>query len=138
MSGNFIRDDEAQAAIIAYLKTKTALTSLLADTTEEVREQEWQGTDFSYPNVRVRIISNIPASKTCYQTVEISCIAFSESPSSLEAQKISGTIGEILHDRSFFSTNIGFHLVVTNQLRALRTDERTWRSEILLRGTMFG
>jgi len=60
-----LRNDEIQTAIVAYLKTKTAITSLLITEDNptglvEIREDQWQGTEFDYPNIRVRMIGNSP------------------------------------------------------------------------------
>ena len=46
--------EEVQGAMISYLKSQSPVTSLLGGTTE-IRESEWQGTDFVYPAVRLSI-----------------------------------------------------------------------------------
>ena len=43
-----------QQALITRLKAATLVTNLLPDKLD-IREVEWQGTDFGYPNIRVRV-----------------------------------------------------------------------------------
>ena len=63
-----ITNNTIQAALISKLLANITITAELDDA-EEIRENEWQGTAFSYPNIRVRIISNDPLENTyCTQT----------------------------------------------------------------------
>lgn len=135
-----IRDDQIQAGIVSYLKSKTTITSQLSDT-DEIREDQWQGRDFVYPNIRVRLISNSPQGDIrggCNHLVSIGIQVFSEQDSSQQADRIAGIIGDMLHGRSFSSNSLNFHTTVTNLLPAVRSDIRTWRSEVLLQCTISG
>jgi len=49
---------DIQAAIVAKLKASTQVTAKVSAL--EIREDQWQGTEFVYPNIRVRMISNRP------------------------------------------------------------------------------
>ena len=51
-------NNEVQAAIIARLKAQTTVTAEVLAT--EIREDQWQGTEFSYPNIRVKMLHNRP------------------------------------------------------------------------------
>lgn len=135
-----VRNDEAQAAIIAYLKSKTAITDLLTAGATEIREDTWQGDVFTYPNIRVRLIDNIPQDgRDCnLHRVIFSCMAFSEEYSSLQADQIAGIIVETLHDTSFYSNNFHFSLRGTSLVPAIRSDERTWRSEAIMSALVSG
>lgn len=137
-----LRNDELQATIIAYLKTITAVTTLLitiddATGTKEIREDQWQGTEFDYPNVRVRMISNTPFgdSEQCdASTFTVSIMVFSQDFSSLEADKISGIISTSLHGKSFIQGSVSMFLRTTNLIPAVRSDTHTWRAECLMQG----
>jgi hypothetical protein len=133
-----LRNDQIQAALVAYLKGKTDITDLTG--VDEIREDQWQGTNFSYPNVRVRMISNRPVGgKDCpLQTITVSFMVFSEDASSLEAEQIAGIINNTLNDITFISNGIMVSLRTSNLIPAVRSDERTWRTEALLEGSVSG
>ena len=138
----FIRNDQIQAGLISYLKGKTTITNLLDDEdnpngADEIREDQWQGDDFYYPNVRVRLISNKPFQE-CYHWIECGIQVFSEGASSLEADQISGIIATEFHPKGFTSNSLAFLVNVTNVIPAIRSDARTWRSEVLIHGVVSG
>jgi len=135
------RNDEVQAAIIAYLKANATILAELVDihgdpVPEEIREDQWQGENFSYPNIRVRLISNVPLlDEQCdFSTLTVSIMVFSEEASSQEADRIAGIIHGIMHQRSFEQNSIAFTLRTTNLIPAVRQDIRVWRSEVLMSG----
>ena len=137
-----LRNDELQAAIIGYLKTITAIVSLLVTEdnltgTSEIREDQWQGTEFYYPNIRVRMISNNPygESDQCNaSTFSVSIMAFSQEASSQEADKIAGIISTSLHAKSFIQGSVSMFLRTINLIPAVRSDTLTWRAECLMQG----
>jgi hypothetical protein len=128
----FIDNEKFKTAIISELKSRTVVTSLFSSALA-IREVQWQGDDFEYPNVRVRVISNEPFGNTCYHNLQVGIQVYSEEKSSKEAEHISGIIAKDLHDNNCFAqNNIALILRLTNIVPALRLDERTWMSEILL------
>ena len=134
-----LRNDEIQAAIVSYLKNQSDITGELLKGAEEIREDQWQSKDFTYPNIRVRLISNDPDSAQCnLHSVLFSCMAFSEEFSSQQADRIAGIIGITLHERSFLSSNIAFTTTVTDLVPAIRSDERTWRGEAIIKASVSG
>jgi hypothetical protein len=134
-----LRNDQIQEAIVSYLKTKSDITDELKDGADEIREDEWQGRDFTYANVRVRLISNEPQQMQCdLHSVLFSCMAFSEEASSQQADRIAGIINNTLHDQSFQSNNISFNARTTSLVPAIRIDERTWRAETILEASVSG
>lgn len=131
------RNDEIQSAIVAYIKARSSITDELTAGATEVRENEWQGTEFTYPNIRVRLISN--AGTDCERSdISLGIEVFSEEASSFEADRIAGIINGVLHKRSFASNGIQFNLITTNLVPAFRKDTRTWQSEVLMRGIASG
>jgi hypothetical protein len=132
------RNNQIQQEIIAKLKASTTVTAEV--TAEEIREDQWQGTDFSYPNIRVKMISNKPdASSNCFTAaVTLSIQVFSEDASSYEADDIAGIINDVLHDHPFSSSGLKISLRTTNLVPAIRSDVRTWRSEVLMAGIVSG
>lgn len=140
-----LRNDQIQAALVAYLKSKTAITNELVTVdgtalgADEIREDQWQGSEFDYPNIRVRLIGNSPLDDACnHSRITFSCMAFSETASSLQADRIAGIINTSLHDNSFTANNITFTCRLTNLIPAVRIDVRTWRSEALFQALASG
>jgi len=127
-----LRNDQIQSAWVAYLKSNATILAELPDN-DEIREDNWQGDEFSYPNIRVRIVSNSPvAGRDCnLHDVVIGTLAFSENASSQQADRIAGIIADELHDKQFVSENIAFGVRASDLIPAVRTDERTWRSEMI-------
>lgn len=128
-----LRNDEIQAAWVAYLKANANILAELDDT-DEIREDGWKGTDFTYPNIRVRIIDNTPeAGRDCnLHSVTISTMVFSEQPSSQQSDRIAGIIMNELHDKQFVSNSISFGVRGTSLAPAVWSDEQTWRSEAIM------
>jgi len=132
----FKRNDEIKAGIVAYLKSKTTITALVYnDDPEEIKEVNWQGTGFHYPGIRVRIIKNEPTGNCDKSVYSASILCYSELASSQEADQIAGIIGNILHNRGFESVGVKFTSSISDIIPAIRQDERTWRSEILVNGS---
>jgi hypothetical protein len=132
------RNNQIQKEIIAKLKASSTVIAVVISA--EIREDQWQGTEFSYPNIRVRMISNKPDSASnCFRTsVVLSIQVFSEDASSSEADDIAGIINDVLHDHPFSSSGLHFSLRTTNLVPAIRSDTRTWRSEVLMAGIVNG
>lgn len=131
-----IRNDEIQASLVARLKANTTIVALL-NSSDDIKEVQSQSREFNYPAVRVRLFSTVPVAKAgCANQVEVGILVFSEQGSSYEADRITGIIGNELHDSSFVSSSLAFHLSVTNLIHAYRRDERTWQAEVILRGTV--
>jgi len=142
---SILRNDQVQAAIVAYMKSKTVITDELVTVdgtalgATEIREDQWQGTEFDYPNVRVRLIGNSPLDDNCnHCRITFSTMVFSETASSLQADRIAGIINNTLHDNAFSQNNITFSCRVTNLIPAVRIDARTWRSEAIFQAIASG
>ena len=138
MSIDDLRNDQLQGALIDYLKTQTAVTALLPGATStEIREDQWQGTEFDYPNIRCRLMSNVIGNCNDLD-ITLSWEVRSEEASSYQADKICGKIRTVLHNKSFTQNGLHISLWATNLVPAIREDMRTWRSELLMRGTVSG
>jgi len=133
------RNDQLKASIVAKLKSEATILAQLSDT-NEIREGQWQGDEFSYPAIRVRIIENKPTPANCnFSNIKDGIAVYSEQDSSQEADKIAGIIANELHTQSFTSVSIKFNnLKVDDLIPAIRVDERTWKAEIQLSGTANG
>ena len=132
------RNDEIKQGIIAKLKASSSVTAELGAATD-IKESQWQGTEFDYPAIRVRINSNIPVgSADCGAAFTASILVFTEDASSAKCDEIAGIISEVLHDTQFVSAGMNFGLWRTNLVPAIRRDTRTWRAEVLVSGRVNG
>jgi hypothetical protein len=118
------RNDEIQSSIISYLKSVSAIYNLLitwdnASGTTEIREDQWQGTEFDYPNIRVRMVDNKPITDNpdCSATlITVSIMSFSQDASSWEADKIAGIISTSVSGKTF--TKLGVEICIHGGLNA--------------------
>ena len=130
-------NNEVQAAIVARLKAQTTVTAEVVAT--EIREDQWQGTDFSYPNIRVKMLHNRPQEDNCNKTlIDVSVQTFSEDASSLPTDRIAGIISNVLHTVQFSSGSLHITLRVVDLVPSTRSNARTWMSEVLLAGIASG
>lgn len=122
--------NDVQASVIAYSKSKTALTSLLSSSAE-IRELEWQGTQFSYPNVRVSV-DFYPARNGCQDRANVFFDIFSEEKSSNEASTIAGVIYSIYHRKPFSSTGVNAFSSIVTKVAKPERDMYGWKSQVEL------
>lgn len=126
-----VSNEDIKAVLIARLKSIPAITDEL-QSPDEIRESQWQGTTFTYPNIRVRILSNQPMGvDSCYHDIRAGIQVHSELDSSKEADHISGIIVSELNDKAFRLNDVNCILTATNLVPALRTEQLVWRSEVL-------
>jgi hypothetical protein len=135
-----LRNDQIQAAIIAKLKGNATIVALLASS-DEIKEDQYQSTEFNYPGVRVQLTGNEPLTQdaNCSHTrVGLNILVFTEDDNSLEADRIAGIIHNELHAYQYTINGIAISLHTTNLVPAIRSDIRTWRSQIIMSGIASG
>ena len=132
-------NNEIQAAILAKLQSEAEVLAELSDT-DEIREDQWQGTTFSYPAIRINLIFNRPIESTsCKGTqIRVGFEVYSEDASSQEADRISGIIQDALHDTPFSQAGLLIALRTNDLIPATRSNMRTWKSEVLMNGIVNG
>lgn len=126
---------DVQEAIITYSKSKSELVSLLPTGTVEIRESEWQGEAFQYPNVRIGV-DFFPGMKGCQPIAEIYFDVFSEKPSSLEASTIAGVIQNIYHRKPFSVGNVKFFSVIVEEVSRPQRSIFAWQSRVKIRSIL--
>lgn len=134
-----ISNDVLQAAWISKLKSITAIVNELSSE-DEIKEDQWQGTTFTYPAVRVALGTQTPiGDPECRRAEGIVTIqVFTEDGSSKNADRIAGIINTALYGKAFVKNGVRFSMVRTTGLvPAFRKDERTWQSEVVML-TKFG
>lgn len=131
-----------QEEIIDALAACADLTALVDS--DEIREYQYQGTEFAYPCVRVDVRNQVPEGDApCRLTISIinfAVLAYSEEESSRECERVCYQIVECL-----FGTQIEMatpvegpdwrtetvNLVQINAPR--RMAEKVWRGEVIFR-----
>jgi hypothetical protein len=123
-------NNDIQDALVAKLKSDVTLVALLKGKTQEVREDQWQGVNFVYPCVRIKLISQIPSADGCTATCEFSILCYSEGYSSKESNDIAWEVCQLLDGPKFSHDTTKFiSCDITNLIPADRVDERTWLAE---------
>lgn len=131
-----ITSDVIQRIVIAWMKSKVAITSTIPQGANEIREVQWHGADFTYPNIRVRVGPNAPIlSPDCKtSSVDIYVEVNSNSPSSIEAETIAGNLIREMHNKRFIQSNTQFSTRLINQGKTSYIEgEGIWRSIVNIR-----
>lgn len=129
-----IPNDRTKEAVNTRLRAHAALTALLPDGVQGVREVNWRGNDFKYPNVRIQMGTQFDATPetNCTPTYQpFDVFVFSELHSSQEADTIAGIVEAYLRGSTFTINNVKFSNVkVLELIPALQEDPHTWRAQI--------
>ncbi len=128
-----------QADLIADLLSFTTLTALL-HSAQEVREDQYQGTIFGYPAVRLALFQQAQIIQTeqcdlARLTVAVRCYA--EGASSKLADTIAGVVNGRWHRYNFHGTGWVTWLRSTGLVGAVRVTENLWRAENLYSGIVY-
>ena len=130
-----IDNNDIQAGIIAYLKANTTVVALLVSGTS-IKEDQWQGTTFVYPAVRVDLGIQLPRANCDGAETTFSILCYSEDASSQEADELAGTVNNQLHRKAFTSSSVRYSIYSQGLIPAIREDDRTWRSEATFHATI--
>ena len=132
-----ISPDLVQKAIIKMLQADTNLMSALNNDPNRIKELEYQGQDFSYPNIRVDIQPQYPIGDGV-DRIKLSNIhwtnrIYSEQPSSQEANRILGLVVNAQFNKQWVGTDSNetpnFYLVridLANIDNAVRISDKLW------------
>lgn len=129
-----INNSDIQASWIAKLKANSAVTALVPAI--EIREDKWKGTDFSYPNIRVKLGSLTPttSNSNCQSfKSEVSILVFTEQKSSKQADEIAGVIATQFWSHPFNQGVVRFTSVNLDAIIPADVPERdlnSWLSEV--------
>lgn len=132
-----INTDIVKGTLISHLKTVTSVTDELASASE-IREVNWKGTTFEYPNIRLRIIRNIPQEGECAVDLSAGWLVFTQDQSSAKCDEISGIIATYFKGKQFSVTFQGnvYHLSLgrVTIIPAVSVGVLAWRSEVVIEG----
>lgn len=131
-----IGDEAIQAGIISRIKSLAPYTSSFGSVDSgEVREWDWQGENFVYPNLRVDLEDNAPyfdeQLRCTLQRVEFSVYIYSEQRSSKECSQIKTNINNSLIGLGFTVNGVKYSDPrLIESIPAIRETERVWRSQL--------
>lgn len=125
--------ESVQASWVAYLKSQLNLVALL-DSSLQIKELQWQGTEFLYPAVRVSV-DYMPSVNGCGpDDIEVFIDVFSEQKSSKQAAHIAAVLQSILQKKPFTQNGIKFPLVWVKKVDRPYRDIFAWRSSLHIKG----
>ena len=131
-----ISNSQIQAAWIASLKSKATITALVSSA--EIREDLWKGTDFSYPNIRVKLGDLVPstlnANCNTYRS-PVSIQVYIEQKSSKQADDIAGVIATEYVGKSFTANGVKVYGITLESLSPAdvpESDPNSWMSSVNL------
>jgi hypothetical protein len=137
-----IPNNVVKAAIVAETKLVPNLvsgsaTTSLPDGTQGIRETNWRGDEFHYPNVRISLENQTDATPDSNCTPvfqDWSIYVFSEVHSSYQCDEIAGMIVVYFKGRNFSSNGVKFVRVeILENIPAIQEDPNTWRAQIRCR-----
>lgn len=128
-----IGNDIIQADFITAMKAAPTITVLLASAAE-VKEDQYQGTDFALPAVRFALFQQtpLPAGSPCDHTkCNFAVRCYSEEASSKQADKIATAVNDFLHGYNIQGATWYGWVTNTSLVGATRASERLWRAEVV-------
>ena len=129
-----ISNDVLQETIVTFLKGKANLTVYLSSS-GEIKEDQWKGSNFVYPAIRVQLINQTPPpNRQCtYSILEFWVLCFTEDASSQNCDEIAGVVNNILHDHQIYGTKTFFSIMNIGLVPATSQGERVWQSVVKFR-----
>lgn len=135
---NIVPIETAQAAIISYLKSMTALVTILGNASQ-IKEYFWQGTDFVYPGIRLQMgIARAQGEPNCGRwLLPFYVLCFSEEKSSKQCSQIASIVATMHGLQPGQLNGVDFVRFYVDQIvPPIRQDELTWRSEVIVHSTI--
>jgi len=123
---------DIRKALVSWLKANTTIVATLTDP-NEIRELDWQGEDYSYPNIRVTC--SVSPTQCNITDVDATISCFSEQKSSYQSILMQGIIAKQLHNKDGFSSGVvNFSSIrVTNLPDATQFENGVWKADVILK-----
>lgn len=129
----FVLDNaDIQESIVTKLKADTNLTTWLAarSSANEIREDEWQGSDFAYPNVRIEVVQQEDmGDPPCHILTLFNVFSYAEGYSSLDCDVLSGLVRAALRGKHLTGTGfMSLKIALEGSPGAVQAGDRIWRA----------
>lgn len=102
-----------KAAWIANLKAQPTIVALVG---EEIRETEYQSTDWVYPCIRVSVAFKPSINRCGPDDGEVNLEVYSEEKSSKEATHIASELFTLYHGKNFTQNGIKFSTIIVREV----------------------
>lgn len=127
-----IDNSKIQAALMTRLKGDATLVAKLSSS-GDIKEAQWQGSQFVYPAVRVKLGTQTPQpGDSCNSNIPFTVSCFEENASSKKADELAGAVVALLHGACWCDIIQGVRFIsvrTTGLVSAVREDATTWKSE---------
>jgi hypothetical protein len=129
-----LNNADIQASWIAKIKVTPTITARVSAV--EVREDQWKGQTFSYPNIRVKLGSLMPTTPNNNCQIfrsEVSIRVYVEQKSSKTADEIAGIIATQFWGKPFTNGAVKFTAINLTSVQPADVpewDEQSWLSEV--------
>lgn len=114
-----LNKEQAKADWIANLKTRTSITDIVGP---EIRECEYQATDWAYPCVRLDVDFKPSINGCGPDDAYISIYAYTDEKSSKVSEHLASLIEDIYHKINFKQ---GGHMYITNAVTDVSKSSRS-------------
>ena len=135
-----VSNADIQGAWISKLKANATITALVPAV--EIREESWKGTDFVFPNIRVKLGNLTPQNpnKNCQVfNSKVQILVFTEEKSSKQADQIAGVIATEFWGTTFTSNSVRFAGITLESISPAEIpegDSNSWMSSVNLSATV--
>ena len=120
-------DETFKTAWIESLKGQASLVALVGN---EIREIEYQATDWIYPNIRVAV-EFIPSINRCGpDDANITIECYSAEKSSKQSAHIASVVQQLYHGHPFTSMGIMFNTVIVRKVHKPVRSIFAWMTQV--------
>ena len=127
--------DAIQEAIITHTKA-IDFTGLMLPI--EVREWQWMGTQFTYPNIRIDLTVDYNQERCNWHNISVDFYVTSQKSTSKECSQLAGIIANAYTPKTFLSNSLQFYGVLVQSMskpKALgaTSSESEWQTKVSIK-----
>lgn len=132
-------NNDIRSGLIGWLQNNSQIVGVLvsgSSSAQEIRERNWQGEDYQYPNIRVTC-NSVP-NQCGYSDVNATVSFFSEQKSSKQSLIGQGIVAKQMHQKSVSYGSINFGNMRVTSLPDAVQENGVWKSDVLLSTRAYG
>lgn len=119
--------ETCKAAWIANLKSKSQLTSLVGD---EIREAQYQSTDWTYPCIRVDVDYKPSINGCGPDDAYLDIICYSDEKSSKSSVHLASLVQSLYHKKNFTQNGFMFSTIVVRDVSKPVRSVYAWETTV--------